>query len=179
MSSGSSFRIDLPFVESWQLTEEMRTGILACLATVYPQRDFCELVAMVVSELLENAIKYGDWSRASAAPGIYRLTLEGDGDKLEVAVSHPVIPGPTLDRLFESIRFIAQAPSAEEAYVERLREVAARSDGVGGLGLVRVAHEAGCRLSARLSPDGVLTLSAVTSPLAPPGSSLPVARPDS
>ena len=63
-------------------------------------------------------------------------------------------------RLFDTLQRIRSAPSREQAYVEMMREVASHAETIGGLGLARIAHEAACELSARITPAGTLEVTA-------------------
>jgi hypothetical protein len=111
-------------------------------------------IAMVTGELLENAVKYGDWSDAART---FRLHVSGDGRRAAVSVEHPVRQGdPHVLRLLDTLRWLRGFSSAGDAYRARLMAVAAaeRPGETGGLGLARVAYEGGCALRADL--DGEL-----------------------
>ncbi len=164
MRARGRFVIDVPIGEDWDLIEQLRTGILGCLAAAFPAPGLRDLAAMVVGELLENALKYGDWGPRPEGPAACRLEVQGGPDLLSVSVAHPVKAGPGLDRLHQALAALASAPSVEEAYLTRMREVAQRAGpGNSGLGLLRIAHEAGCRLSADVTPEGLLTVTALSS----------------
>jgi two-component sensor histidine kinase len=106
-----------------------------------------DALAMVTGELLENAVKYGCWTSGG---GVFRLRLWGDRRGATVAVENPVgddDEGPA--RVESALRFLERFADTEAAYRARLLEIAAAPRGSsGGLGLVRVAYEGGCRLRA-------------------------------
>jgi len=158
MTARGRFLIDVPIGEDWKLIEELRTGVLSCLASVVTDPGSRDLTAMVVSELLEHALKYGAWT----SPASCRLEIEGGTNSLSVSVSHPVRAGPDLERLFKTLENLGDPQRREDAYVQRMRELAEQGEGRSGLGLLRVAHEGGCSLSATVSPDGTLTVTAVS-----------------
>lgn len=143
------FRVEVPFGPRWQHVEMLRLSILHCVTTVFHSHDFCERLGMVTAELLENAIHYGDWTAGDPRP--FRLAVRGTDRSVIVEVENPV----TRDRgdavrLTELVSRIASAPSVRELYVARLRDIAEAPDRAGsGLGLLRIAHETGCRLDAR------------------------------
>ena len=115
----------------------------------------------VVQELLENAVKYGDFG-----PGRenIRLGLTTRGDTLTVEVRTPLEPDSAqLERLDSMVQWIRGFQSPFEAYVERLKEVASRSFATNesGLGLVRVAYEGQCILDFYTDDSNVLAMSAV------------------
>jgi hypothetical protein len=149
------FAIDVPILNHWENVELLRMAVQSCLTAVLRDVDGSELLAMVTGELVENAIKYGAWSNA----GAFRLRIEGEGGEATIIVENPVA-GPA-DKLFETLRWLEQFPSAAEAYALKVKELSKlpRGTKTGGLGLVRVAYEADCRLAAELSQD-VLRVSA-------------------
>ena len=145
--------IDLPVRNEWSNIELVRTAILNCFAAVFNDLDSCRTVATVISELLENAIKYGTWT-VQESP--FRLRVYGMGRKVEVSMENPVDPGSeSVKRVFETLEWIKTFPSAEEAYRAKLLEVASadRQLGESRLGLVRIAYEGRCRLSAELNGE--------------------------
>lgn len=71
-------------------------------------------------------------------------------------MENPVDPGSeAVKRVFQTLEWIKTFPSAEEAYRAKLLEVASadRQLGESRLGLVRIAYEGRCRLSAELNGD--------------------------
>lgn len=155
------FQVELPIRRDWGSIEPLRVSVLSCLRAVFPDQPLCDSLSMVATELLENALKYGCWTGSDAA--LFGLRVAGDDDEVEVAVSNPVDPSdPGLARLLSELDRIQAAPSPEDAYLERMRQVAVTPGAHGGLGLARIAHEGGCALSADVSPAGVLRVRAVT-----------------
>src|SRR5262249_4675535 len=57
-----AFSIDLPIRSDWANVDLLRTSVQNCFTAVFSEVDGCQALAMVTGELLENAIKYGDWS---------------------------------------------------------------------------------------------------------------------
>lgn len=160
-----SFSIDMPIMPRWRNIELLRTSILNCLAAIFQNSDFCEHVGMAASELMENAVKYGDWSRPDRS--LFKLLVTGDDASVQIAVSNPVEPGSNRAReLLGTVEWIGTFESAHEAYRARLLMVAANppEEGKSGLGLVRVAYEANCVLTADLSDAGVLRVQATSRP---------------
>lgn len=151
-------RLELTVHPEWQLVERVRTAATAGLAMLLPP-ERCEILGMVVSELLENALKYGDYSKQHGVPAAAHLKVVGTETEVEIVVEHPVHDGSDhLRRLFTLLGRLAAAESPEQAYVDQLREVAIRDGGSGGLGLARICYEASCRIDARQLPDGRLRI---------------------
>jgi hypothetical protein len=144
--------IDMPMRNEWSNVELVRTAILNCFAAVFNDLDSCRAVATVISELLENAIKYGAWERADRA---LHLAITGEDNRVLVSVEHPVNPdSPDLARLQKTIGWLASFPTPEEAYRARLNQFAAEGNGpesgTSRLGLARIAYEGNCALSTEL-----------------------------
>ena len=162
-----SFSIDLPVRSDWANVDLLRTSVQNCFTAVFSDIDGCQALAMVTGELLENAIKYGDWSGDEG--GAFRLRVWGDGVRgpqgsrtAHVQVESPVKPDdPHVADLLATLSWIASFPSAKEAYRAKLLEIAAESGDLtrSRLGLVRIAYEGSCSLRAELE-GGVLRVTA-------------------
>ena len=156
------FYIDLPVRNEWRNIELLRTSVQNCYQAVFSDIDGCNALAMVTGELLENAMKYGAWSR-NEDPISFRLRVQGDSEQTRVEVQNPIRDDdPQVNELKHTLAWIAGHESAEAAYRARLIEIANAPDdpGASKLGLVRVAYEGGCELRATVE-DSVLTLVAV------------------
>ncbi|MCA1828045.1 MAG: ATP-binding protein [Myxococcales bacterium] len=122
-------------------------------------------LATTASELVENAIKYGDWARAPHEP--ISVLLDASPRAATVEVESPAVDNPVLLRqLDDRIQWIRGFQSPFEAYVERLKQLASLgyADGVSGLGLIRIAYEARCLLDFYVTPSRQLAMSAVYQP---------------
>lgn len=123
-------------------------------------------LTMSAQELLENAVKYGAWNRASGADIL--LTLEVDRRTATIEVQSPVgeEDDQSLRKLDDTIQWIRGFQSPFEAYVERLKQVSAQPyvEGESGLGLTRIAYEGRCLLDFYVTPDQRLAMSAVYQP---------------
>jgi hypothetical protein len=156
-----SFRLAFPVQQSaWQKVEPIRVAILNCLSAVLGDRELGEAVGIVTSELLENAIKYGDWSRDEGRS--LTVTVLGMGREVDVEVASPVgVESAHLARLQELLAWIRHFPSTREAYIARMRAIAdeANPRGESRMGLVRIAYEGPCAIEAN-EDAGLLTVRA-------------------
>jgi hypothetical protein len=162
-----SFSIDLPIRSDWANVDLLRTSVQNCFTAVFSDIDGCQALAMVTGELLENAIKYGDWSGDDG--GAFRLRVWGEtarpgtqGHRAHVQVENPIKPDdPNVASMLATLEWIAGFPSAKEAYRAKLLEIAAERDEMSPsrLGLVRIAYEGSCTLRAELS-GGVVRVTA-------------------
>jgi len=145
------FLLQVPVGPEWRNIELLRSAVLNCLAAVFDDLEFGKLVAMVTSELMENAIKYGEWSRAEASH--LMVIVRGMNGSVEIDVANPVPRGsPKVAALEAMIRAIDSYPSPREAYLARLLTISERPTGssVSKLGLARIAYEGRCRLEVRM-----------------------------
>ncbi len=118
---------------------------------------------MVISELLENSLKYGVYAREGEG---VTLSIRVTENQVIVEVVNPFDETcrshlETLDRMVQWIRGY-QDPF--EAYVEKLREVSRRplQDETSGLGLARIAYEGGAILDFFVDETNKLNVSAVS-----------------
>jgi hypothetical protein len=156
-----NFHLELPLQPEWQNVDLLRLAILNCLSAVFGDPDLSESVGIVTSELLENAIKYGDWAQARGR--FLLLNVRGGGSVVKVEVSSPIDDGsPHVTRIQSTIDWIRGFPSAREAYIARMRDIAEHGEksGESKMGLVRIAYEGPCAIEADFRPDGVMRVKA-------------------
>lgn len=150
-----SFKIDVPVRNEWANVSLLVTSVQNCFNAMFSNVDGSQTVAMVTGELLENAIKYGSWTQ-----GRYlRLSVGGGAGRARVSVENPAEAGSVTD-LQRTLEWIKEFPSAQAAYRARLLAIAQTSDpDVSKLGLIRIAYEGRCTLSAELL-DGTARVTA-------------------
>jgi hypothetical protein len=153
-----TFSIDLPVRSEWANVDLLRTSVQNCFTAIFTDLEGCHSLAMVTGELLENAIKYGDWAGKESS---FRLKVWGQGRRAHITVENPVRPDDDgAHEVLDTLRWIRGFPSANEAYRARLIEIAQRPSGANSkLGLVRIAYEGDCDLGAELS-NGVIRVTA-------------------
>jgi hypothetical protein len=155
-SNEFGFSIDLTVRNEWKNIDLLRTSVQNCFAAVFADVDGCHAIAMVTGELLENALKYGDWLNTNRA--MFRLRVVGDGGNIEVSVENPLREqDKNAVELMKSIEWINSYPTPEAAYRARMLQIAQDdTETASRLGLVRIAFEGNCRLSARLASGTVM-----------------------
>jgi hypothetical protein len=109
---------------------------------------------MTSSELVENAIKYGE--EVPAAPRI-SFSLAADQGAVRIQVVNGATQADATRELQACVDLIARAPDREALYLARLHEICARTAEGGKLGLYRIAHEGGFDLRCTCV-DGVVTV---------------------
>jgi two-component sensor histidine kinase len=153
-----SFSLDVPVRNEWRNVELLRTSVESCFQAVFADLDGKSAISMVTGELLENALKYGDWEASAGRE--FRLRVEGDKGHAVVTVQNPIRAGdPGVAEVLDTVAWIATFASPGEAYRARLLEIA-KSDSDAApsrLGLVRVAYEGNCAVEAAVD-GGTLTV---------------------
>jgi hypothetical protein len=161
MSTPILFQIELPLTSEWKHVELLRSSVLNCLTTIFSNHDFCRNVGMVTGELLENALKFGDWTSRSD----FRLHVFGADDKVTIEVFNPVSADhAALDRLLATLDWLEASQDPKQAFMQRLGVLASTQDeSESGLGLARIAYEGNCKLSASVD-NGIVRVCATTRP---------------
>ncbi|MDB4952483.1 MAG: hypothetical protein JWO36_52 [Myxococcales bacterium] len=154
------FSIDLTVRNEWRNVDLLRTSVQNCFTAVFADLDGCHAIAMVTGELLENALKYGDWVSGDRA--MFRLRVNGGSGNIDVSVSNPMREGDTnAPALLKAIEWINGFAKPEQAYRARMLQIAQNDEETqpSRLGLVRIAFEGNCRLDAKVE-DGTVTVMA-------------------
>lgn len=155
-----NFSIDLPVRSEWSNVDLLRTSVQNCFTAIFSDVEGCHSLAMVTGELIENAIKYGDWGGSDEQR--FHLRVWGEGRSAHVSVENPVQSGDNnAAEVLRTLGWMRSFPSSGEAYRAKLLEVAEadRDPLTSKLGLVRIAYEGNCSLTAELA-SGVLRVQA-------------------
>jgi hypothetical protein len=157
---GLELKLVMAIGPHWENVDLLRTAILNCVAVIVGDGDASHSVGMIVSELLENAIKYGDWTDDESS--LLGLHISGNTEVVEVDVSSPMKQGSkNFDEIKKTIEWIRSFPSPKEAYFERIRELAeGGTKKKSRMGLVRIAYEGPCSIQPELQQDGLLHMKA-------------------
>jgi hypothetical protein len=125
--------------------------------------DSINTVTMIICELVENGLKYGNFDRPDDSISV-SISL-GDS-MITVEVSNPFSEKahPHLKRLDHTIQWIRGYQDPFEAYVERLKEISKKplNDEESGLGIVRIAYEGEAILDFVVGENDTLNVSAVS-----------------
>ena len=157
----SSFRLELPIDSSWSSIDVLHRRIASGAAAVLPDLQLCQTIAMIASELVENVVKYSDWSRPGLAAVAVSARATPEGDVIDVEVTNPVEGTADFEAIRVTLDWIAGFRTPRDAYIARVRRLAEEDESTHSqLGLVRVAYEGGCRLEATLLPDRILRVRA-------------------
>jgi anti-sigma regulatory factor (Ser/Thr protein kinase) len=161
-------RLEAKLLPEWDAILPLWDDCHRFLSRHLPERDTVQALCMAVQELLENAVKYGGF--VSSEGGKIELAVAVDERAIAIQVrSPPPTDGENLRRLEKTLDRIRTSSSAEEAYVQRLAELAEIAASTtplsrppsAGLGLLRVAYEGQCVLDYWLDGANSLAVSAV------------------
>ena len=130
--------LTVQFLPSWAEIEPLRAYVESCSRNQTVA--LAEKTGMVVQELLENAIKYGD-------PGSLvelRVAMSPGRKTIEIAVSNRAHPSRValLQKEFERI----ESTSPKDAFNAALQRLPKLPPGTSMLGLARIAMEAPIKL---------------------------------
>ena len=150
------FRIELPVRSEWDHIEKIRASVMDCFTTVFRTVDNCIAIANIAGELMENAVKYGNWGEGQTH---LMLRIWGDDAVAHVEVQSPVDPdGSDVSELLGTVAWLRTVENAADAYRSRLIDTSRAPRGVSKLGLARVAYEGDCALEAELVGGSVKVL---------------------
>jgi hypothetical protein len=150
----------------WDEIENARIEAGTYLQSLGLMRDAVHSLTMVISELIENGIKYGSFSTPEDA---VEVDINQNEDIITVEVINPLDTKDKtarnhLTKLDKTVQWIRGYQDPFEAYVEKLKEVSRRplKDEESGLGLVRIAYEGKAILDFFVGEEGSLNVSAVS-----------------
>jgi hypothetical protein len=146
---------DIPI--AWSYIREARRLVQEALS----ERDaeLRDAAGMTISELIENAMKYGE-SVPAMSGARFRLTV--DDGSIEIEVQNGAAADDSLARLTATIEAIAAATdrdAREALYIARLQEMLEDPSSGGRLGLYRIGYEGGFDLGVKCQ-DQVVTVTA-------------------
>lgn len=148
---------------NWEEIEQVRNSSSEFLRSHGFSGDAVNALTMVISELIENGIKYGNFK---APENKVILTIHIGSRVVTVEVVNPMdeTAHVHLRRLDRTIQWIRGYQDPFQAYTERIRAVSKRPlrDKESGLGLVRIAYEGKSILDFFVGDDNVLNVSAVS-----------------
>lgn len=124
---------------AWSHIREARRLVQDALSGCEPE--LREAAGMTISELIENAMKYGEVVPAMSGA---RFRLSVDDDAIEIEVQNGAADDGSVERLQKTIAAIAAATdreAREALYIARLQEMLEDPSIGGRLGLYRIGYE--------------------------------------
>lgn len=146
----------------WDNIEAVRVQSEHFLKSNKLHEDVIDAIIMNVSELLENAIKYGSFNNITNDISASIIISERD---ITVEVKSPVKDEDDkhFKRLDRIIQWVRGYQNPFEAYIERVKEIAHQpmNDNQSGLGIVRIAYEGQSIIDFFVNDNNIISVSAV------------------
>ncbi len=156
--------LELLMKPEWDEIDKVRQRGAALLIAHELPPDSIDALTMVLSELMENAVKYGYYEGAQKDIAV---SLDVAPNTVTVEVKSPLREheDAAMARLDHMIQWIRGYQDPFQAYLVRLKEVSAQSldSTESGLGLVRIAYEGQSVLDFYVDDRNVLAINAVYS----------------
>jgi hypothetical protein len=142
---------EIRFGPKWTYISPARIFIQNFVAIAISDQAKADSVAMATSELLENAVKYGNNDEI-----ICKVQAFPDSGLIISSVTNQTTPegAKILEDLFKKI----MAGDPLEAYIMQMRESATRDDGKSQLGLARIRYETDAKIKLEVTPENLVTI---------------------
>ncbi|UCF81594.1 MAG: hypothetical protein JSV08_04065 [Acidobacteriota bacterium] len=137
--------IEVKFQPEWIYISCIQTFVMAFFAVSCVEPLAAQRIALIITELLENAIKY-----SSGRQALTRIAVEDSGNQVKAQVSNTASE-ENITELKRTIEDINKY-SPQEAYLKRLEKAATRTDEKSQVGLARVRFEG--RADLQLNIEG-------------------------
>lgn len=125
----------------WEKIDSIQDEVMDYILEQKKSEADSDAIGMIASELLENAIKYGQFSRSQDI----ELVITINSASITVEVTNPIddTNDENIKRLDERIQWIRGFQNPFEAYIRAITTISSQhhNRGDSGLGLVRVAYE--------------------------------------
>jgi hypothetical protein len=146
--------LDLAIPPEWGRIDQVREAVSHCITAVYADRDLRDALAMVASELLENAFKYGKQAEV-------KITVRETAGRVVVTVTNEVDEGtPHPEALEQRVAWVKQFGDPRRAYQAAIERAYTDEADASGLGLARISYEGGCNLDCDTATAGRVTVRA-------------------
>lgn len=112
--------------------------------------------SMVITELLENAIKYGSYDNDKDE---VHFEIDIAEDKITLQVSNKICSRDNFDVFEKNIKKLQESDNVAKLYTERLQEILLKpEDEKSQVGLFRIAYEGKFNLQYKLNGDTLLVI---------------------
>lgn len=148
---------------NWEEIETVRNESAEFLQSHELADDTVHSLTMIISELIENGIKYGNFKLVENKVGVL-INIETNIVTIEVINPVDESAFQHLCRLDKTIQWIRGYQDPFEAYIERIKEVSKKPlyDAESGIGLVRIAYEGKALLDFFVNEHNILNVSVVS-----------------
>ena len=142
--------LELTFEPMWPNVRKIRQQVGAALEAC--RQELRTAAMMTASELVENAIKYGE--NVTAAPTV-TFSLEATSRQIVIRVINGSTNRAGVAELERRVKELATATNKQALYQARLEQLLAHADDSGKLGIYRIGFEGGFDLALDYQNDVV------------------------
>ena len=155
--------IEFNIKPDWDEIEKIRNESADFLQSHKLSDDTVHSLSMIISELIENGIKYGNFKMLENKV-VVMINIERNTVTIEVLNPVDESAFTHLSRLDKTIQWIRGYQDPFEAYIERIKEVSKKplNDVESGIGLVRIAYEGKALLDFFVGENNMLNVSVVS-----------------
>ena len=155
--------IEFNIKPDWDEIEKIRNESADFLQSHKLSDDTVHSLSMIISELIENGIKYGNFKMLENKV-VVMINIERNTVTIEVLNPVDESAFKHLSRLDKTIQWIRGYQDPFEAYIERIKEVSKKplNDVESGIGLVRIAYEGKALLDFFVGENNMLNVSVVS-----------------
>jgi hypothetical protein len=155
--------IEFNIKPDWDEIEKIRNESADFLQSHKLSDDTVHSLSMIISELIENGIKYGNFKMLENKV-VVMINIERNTVTIEVLNPVDESAFKHLSRLDKTIQWIRGYQDPFEAYIERIKEVSKKplNDIESGIGLVRIAYEGKALLDFFVGENNMLNVSVVS-----------------
>jgi hypothetical protein len=134
--------LELSFQPMWPNVRMIREQVGAALESC--RQELRSAAMMTASELVENAIKYGE--SVPGAPSV-TFSMEANSGRLSIRVVNGSTNLPGVAELERRVKELAGAEDKQVLYFARLEQLLAHTEESGKLGVYRIGFEGGFDLA--------------------------------
>lgn len=143
--------LDLSLDPDWESVHTVREKTNAVLKAERWSRDLVDAVTMCITELTENAIKYGNDVHTDTQ---IRAKIAVIDNLITVTVTNRVNQKSDLNSLIRHIDELKVSETSRDLHVEKLKEIMKYPEKVRSeLGLYRISHEGNFVIEYRIETD--------------------------
>jgi len=140
---------------TWSIIKKIQERTVNYMNSKGKSKDLTDATMMCVTELIENAVKYGE--ETNKGDNI-EIDLRVHEDKITIRVTNGLSAHKDLTTVAEHIDKLKKSNNPAELYTQRLKELLDNTKpSVSQLGLYRIAYEGEFKLDYRYS-DNMLTI---------------------
>ncbi len=156
--------LQLEVKTTWDEMARVHEASVAYFESAKLSRDAIDTLTMIVCELVENAIKYGQTREGDSGIVQVQVSLKKGVATVQVTNSIGKTTRTHLEDLDKTIQWVRGYQDPFEAFIERMKEISREPLSLpkSGLGIVRVAFEGRAALDFVLGEDDKLSVLAVS-----------------